>query len=92
MHTHIGTKIYLEHFSPKRADLGITSRKKTYRKECAFKAPGMSYSDCQPLTGFRSDWWKDLRLWRCRPRMVTSVFSRVSSEIFNQVFDRFEMF
>ena len=23
-------------------------------------------SDDQPPTGFRSDWWKDLRLWRCR--------------------------
>ena len=31
-------------------------------------------SDCQPLTGFRSDWWKDLRLWRCRPQVVTSMF------------------
>ena len=31
-------------------------------------------SDCQPPTGFRSDWWKDLRLWRCWPQIVTSMF------------------
>jgi len=40
---------------------------------CIFSG-GYIDSDHQPPTGFRSDWWKDLRLWRCRPQIGTSMF------------------